>query len=221
MKYYPVFLRVAERPCLVIGGGAVAEQKTESLLKAAARVTVISPRVTSTLATLAATQQVTHHARAYRRGDLRGFLLAYAATDDQHVQAQIAEEAATTGVLLNVVDRPQLCHFIVPATMERGDLIIAASTSGASPALAKRVRRELEECFGPEYAVALELLRRLREQFAGESRSAADRRRLLTALVDSPLLDYLREGQGHDVDRLLAATVGGGVSLATLGMTLT
>jgi precorrin-2 dehydrogenase len=220
MKYYPAFLRVAGRPCLVIGGGTAAERKIDSLLRSGAVVTVISPQLTPTLAALAATQQVTHHQRRYHRGDLQGFFLAYAATDDEGVHAAIAEDASAAGVLLNVVDRPHLCHFIVPSVMERGDLIIATSTSAASPALAKRIRRDLEARFGPEYALALELLRRLREHLRGGARSAADRRRIFDALVDSPLLDYLRDGQAQAVDRLLATTVGADVSLASLGLEL-
>lgn len=220
MKYYPAFLRVAGRPCLVIGGGTTAEQKTNSLLKAGAVVTVISPQLTPALAALAAAQQVTHQQRCYRSGDLDGFFLAYAATNDEAVHAQIATDASAAAVLLNVVDRPDLCHFIVPSVVERSDLIIATSTSGASPALAKRIRRDLEERFGPEYAVALDLLRRLRTHLGRSARSPADRQRVFTALVDSPLLDYLRDGQAQSVDRLLATTVGAEVSLAALGMEL-
>ncbi len=221
MNYYPIFLRVAGRPCLVIGGGTVAEQKTGCLLRAGACVTVVSRHLTPAIEALAVTQQVTHHARPYARGDLTGFFLVCAATDDVRLHLQIAEEAAQTGALLNVVDRPDLSDFIVPSVMERGDLVIAASTGGASPALAKRIRRELEDTFGPEYALALTLLRRLRERLAGKAWTPADRRRIFSALVESPLLDYLRQQQLRDIDDLLAATVGGGVSLASLGIELT
>ena len=220
MKYYPVFLRVAGRRCVVVGGGKVAEQKVESLLRAGARVTVISPEVTPRIAALAATSEIEHQGRPYARGDLHDCFLAYAATDDAHVQQQVVGEAGDAGVLLNVVDRPQLCDFIAPAVVERGDLVVATSTGGASPALAKRIRQDLQGAFGPEYDVALQLLRRLRERLAGQSRPAAERQRILSTLANSSLLDYLREGQTHLVDRLLAETVGDGVSLATLGMEL-
>lgn len=220
MNYYPIFLRVAGRPCLVIGGGSVAEQKVESLLTAGARVTVISPRLTAHLQTLAATGRMTHVPRVYGEGDLAGFLLVCAATDDSAVQARIAAEAETAGVLLNVVDRPQLCDFITPAVLERGDLVIATSTNGASPAMAKRIRRELEESFGHEYELALKLLRRVRESQLAGTRTADERQRIFNALVDSPLLDYLREGRSRDIDALLASTVGAGASLASLGIAL-
>ena len=218
MKYYPIFLRVAQRPCVVIGGGRVAQQKVASLLKAKARITVISPDVTPMLATLARTHRMTHRARAYLTGDLDGFFLAYAATGDQRLHMQIAADAKRGSVLLNVVDQPDLCDFIVPSVMQRGELIIATSTSGASPAMARRIRQELEATYGTEYSIALELLGRLRERFASVSLSAAERQRIFGALLDSPLLEYLRAGRTGDVDRLLATAVGGGVSLASLGL---
>jgi siroheme synthase (precorrin-2 oxidase/ferrochelatase) len=107
---------------------------------------------------LAAAQQITHQARAYRRGDLQGTFLAYAATDSDVLHTQITDEAHVAGVLLNVVDQPALCDFIMPAIVARGDLVIATSTGGASPALAKRIRHDLEDTFGPEYDLALQLL---------------------------------------------------------------
>jgi precorrin-2 dehydrogenase/sirohydrochlorin ferrochelatase len=221
MKYYPMFLRVAGRSCLVIGGGNVAAQKVDGLLAAGARVTVISPELCGPLEALAAAGKMTHLARAYAPGDVRGFFLVFAATDDQEVQSQVVREAHELGVLLNVVDRPTLCDFIAPAVIERGDLTIAVSTSGTSPALARQVRRQLAARFGPEYALALQLLRRLRERLVAPPQTAADRQRIFTALVESPLLDYLREHRIADIDRLLAQTVGNGVSVAELGVELT
>jgi len=219
MNYYPVFLRVAGRSCLVIGGGNVGEQKVDTLLNASARVTVISPHLTPHLEALATSGQINHQRRPYGRGDLTGFFLAYAATNDESLHAQIAADASAAGVLLNVVDQPQLCDFIVPAVMERGDLVIATSTGGASPAMAGRIRRELEERFGPEYALALTLLRRVRRALAARA-SGSERRRIFKALVDSPLVEYLRHGQTSNVDALLATTVGDDVSLASLGIEL-
>jgi precorrin-2 dehydrogenase/sirohydrochlorin ferrochelatase len=183
-------------------------------------VTVISPEVTPALGSLAARGQVLHHPRAYRPGDLHGCFLAFAATDDPAAQAQVTAEAAREGVLLNVVDQPQRCDFIMPAVMQRGDLVIAASTSGASPALARRIRHELENAFGPEYEFALQLLRRLRDHLTRQSYPSGERQRIFSALVESRLLDCIRAHQATEVDRLLAATVGHGVSLAALGMEL-
>ena len=221
MKYYPIFLRVAGRPCLVIGAGKVAEQRVESLLNAGARVTVISPESTPALAALAAAGTIVLQPRPYAGGDLCGFFLAYAATDDGPLHAQIAREAEAAGVLLNVVDDPQRCDFIMPSVLERGDVVIATSTSGTSPALARRIRRQLEGVVGPEYELAARVLGRLRERLTAQLYPSAERRRIFAALVDSPLLDYLRARQTSDVDRLLASTAGDGVSLASLGVQLT
>jgi precorrin-2 dehydrogenase / sirohydrochlorin ferrochelatase len=220
MKYYPICLRVAGRPCLVIGGGAAAGQKVDGLLRAGAAVTVISPDLTARLAALASRQAIRSHARAYRSGDVQGFFLVVAATDDHVVQAAVARDATAAGVLLNVVDRPELCDFIMPAVLERGDLLVAASTSGASPAMAHRIRRQLEGMFGPEYDAALQVLRRVRERVL-QSGSVPDHQQVFAALVNSPLLEYLRAHDETKVDELLAATVGDGVSLASLGVELT
>lgn len=220
MKYYPVCLRVAGRSCVVIGGGNVAEQRVESLLSAGARVTLVAPALTPQLSSRTTSGQVAHRARTYTRGDLVGFFLACAATDDPQVQENVTAEARDAGVLLNVVDRPELCDFIMPAVTQRGDLIVATSTSGTSPALARRIRRQLDRTFGPEYAVALRLLGRVRAHLRSARYNPAERRRILTTLAESPLLDHLRAGRRDRVDALLAATVGGGVSLASLGMEL-
>jgi precorrin-2 dehydrogenase/sirohydrochlorin ferrochelatase len=218
MKYYPIFLRVAQRPCLVVGGGAVAAQKVVALLRAEAVVTVVSPELTAALRALAATGRIQHHARPYVAGDVRGFVLVYAATGEESVDRQIAAEAAAAGTLINIVDRPELCGFIAPAILERGDLIIATSTSGAVPAMAKRIRQDLESIFGEEYAVALQVLGRVRQQLAHSTRTPAERRRIVTALVASPLVELLRAHKAAEVDRLLAATVGEDTSLASLGL---
>jgi precorrin-2 dehydrogenase/sirohydrochlorin ferrochelatase len=220
MKYYPVFLQVTGRRCVVIGGGEVAERKVASLLAAGARVAVISPSLTPGLARRLAEGAIEYVARPYRRGDLAGALLAYAATDDESVHADIAGEAEAAGVLLNVVDRPARCGFIVPSILTRGELTVAVSTGGGSPALARRVREDLERALGPEYERALELLTRLRQHLTRESRSTAERKRILTELIGSNLLDLLREPNVAAVDRLLAEHVGGDVSLATLGAEL-
>jgi precorrin-2 dehydrogenase / sirohydrochlorin ferrochelatase len=220
MKYYPVFLRVADRPCVVIGGGKVAERKVDALMRAGAKVTVISPTLTRRLAARVAARAVEYQRRRYVGGDLHGYFLAYAATDDEQVQQQLVTDAGDAGVLLNVVDRAQRCDFITPAIVERGDLIVATSTGGTSPALAKRIRQELEAVFGSEYETALCLFRRLREQLRAQRRPPAERRRIFSALANSSLLDYLRLHQTHAVDRLLAETAGDGISLATLGMEL-
>lgn len=220
MKYYPAFLDLRDRPCLVIGGGRVAEQKVGPLLAAGARLMVISPKLTGGLQALDDAGRFTYEARCYRRGDLNGFVLAIAATQDEGVHQEIADEARKLGVMLNVVDRPLLCNFIVPAMVQRGDLLIAISTSGTSPRLASRIRQQLEGEFGPEYAPTLRVLAQLRQRLATAKLPAEDRRRILTAVVDGDLVQHVRRADTEAIDRLLARSTGENLSLAQLGVDL-
>jgi precorrin-2 dehydrogenase / sirohydrochlorin ferrochelatase len=216
VQYYPAYLDLRGHPCVVIGGGEVAARKVATLLEAGARVTVVSPTLCAALADLADTHEVVHHARPYRRGDLAGAWLAYAATGNDAVHAEIAAEAAAARVFLNVVDRPRLCSLIVPAIVTQGPVTIAVSTGGRSPALAKRLGAELAATVGPEWGIAAELLGMLRADL-GEG---AERARIFAALADGPLLAALRDGDVARVDALLAEHVGAPTSLATLGISL-
>ena len=216
MGYYPVFLDLDKTRCLVIGGGTIAERKVEALLAAGGEVTLISPELTAALRVLEAAGRLTVQQRPYQRGDLEAVSLVIAATDDPALQRQIAADAKQANILCNIVDQPGLCSFIVPAVIQQGDLTIAVSTNGASPALAKKIRQDLTEQFGPEYAVALRLLRRIRERLMHEQCSAKDRQRLLTDLVESPLLDYLRARQTDKLDSLLQQTLGDAYALGRL-----
>ena len=217
MQYYPAYLELRGHPCVVIGGGEIAERKVTSLLDAGARVTVVSPTLTPALGALAETHEIVHHPRAYRLGDLAGAWLAFAATDDEAVHAAIATEAADARVFLNVVDRPRLCSFIVPAIVERTPVTVAVSTGGASPALAKRLARELDETIGPEWGLAARVLGTLRARLSGD---AARRARIFSALADTPLLAALRARDVAAVDALLGEHVGMGTTLADLGIAI-
>jgi precorrin-2 dehydrogenase/sirohydrochlorin ferrochelatase len=218
VQYYPAYLELCGHPCLVIGGGEIAERKVTTLLDAGARVTVVSPTVTPALAALADTHEIIHHPRLYRRGDLAGYWLAYAATGDEAAHAEIAAEAAEARVFLNVVDRPRLCSFIVPAIVTRGPVAIAVSTGGASPALAKRLARELTATVGPEWGLAAVVLGKLRARLSNDD--LASRSRIFSALADTPLVKALRDGDAARVDALLAEHVGVAITLADLGVTL-
>jgi uroporphyrin-III C-methyltransferase/precorrin-2 dehydrogenase/sirohydrochlorin ferrochelatase len=161
---HPIFIDLSGRPVVVVGGGGVAERKIEALIPTGARITVVSPEVTDTITTRAAEGAITLHRRAYRRGDLAGFRLAYAATSDPEVNQAVREEAETEGVWLNAVDQPALCDFITPATVRRGHLTFAVSTNGRSPGLAKRIREDLEATYGPEYAEIVEEMGEVRDR---------------------------------------------------------
>src|SRR5271169_81003 len=218
MGYIPIFFDVTGRPCVVIGGGEVAARKVESLLEAGARVTVVSPRLSPSLQAAVARGLVTHIARDYAPGDIKGCVLAYAATDDPKLHRELAAEARTLGIPINVADVPELCSFIAPAVVKRGALQIAISTSGASPAFAARLRHELEDQFGPEYALTLDVLRAARQRLHAGETDPADRMRRLKDLANSALPDAIAVGDVAAIERILAAHLGDGVGLAALGL---
>lgn len=220
MRYYPIYIDLQTQRCLVVGGGEVAERKVETLLRAQGTVTVISPILTPQLQSWAEDKRLTAFVRPYRDGDLNGFSLVFAATDDEELQRRIAADAREAGILINVVDRPALCSFIVPALVTQGDLTVAVSTGGASPALAKKIRQDLQQHFGPEYALALVLLARVRELVMKKELSLEERQRLFTALVESPLLHYLHKKDTDRVNMLLQQIVGVYCTCEALGVTL-
>lgn len=187
------------------------------LVDAEAVLTVIAPEVSPAVAAAARAGRLRYLARRYRHGDLAGAFVAYAAVGDDAVHREIAAEARAAGVLLNVVDRPEWCDFTTPAIVRRGRVGFAISTGGASPALAGKLRRELEERYGPEYAAVAELLWRMRQRPEFRRLGFADKRTLFGRLVDGPLVEYVREGRIDRVDALLAEA-GDGLSWAALGM---
>ena len=151
---YPIFLDLSGRRCVVVGGGEVASRKARKLLQARAEVVVISPEIKAELESVA----VEIHRRPYKEGDLDGAYLAFAATDSREVNAAVAREAKERGIPVNVADEPSEGDFAAPSVLRRGGLQVAVSTGGASPALARRIKDELEESFGPEWAGLVEEL---------------------------------------------------------------
>lgn len=169
MAYYPVFVELKDRPCLVIGGGREAQRKVEGLLAAGGRVTVISPKLTRDLQRMLAAGEIDCVQREYEEGDLEGYQVCIVATDDGAVNAQVAAEGKRRRVWINAVDDPPNCDFILPSVIRRGSITLAASTGGGSPALARRLREELEAYLTEEMPALAELLAEVR----GELRSRA------------------------------------------------
>jgi precorrin-2 dehydrogenase/sirohydrochlorin ferrochelatase len=161
---YMVNLSVEGKGAVVIGGGEVAARKVQDLLAARAAVTVITPRACSSIVALAEEKRIQARFKPYTKGDLAGAFVAVAATDDEEINVRVAHDAAAMNVLVNVVDRPTLCTFTVPATMCRGDLTFAVATEGRCPALAGILREELETRYGPEYAELVGLFGELRKR---------------------------------------------------------
>ncbi|MBI2886314.1 MAG: bifunctional precorrin-2 dehydrogenase/sirohydrochlorin ferrochelatase [Chloroflexi bacterium] len=163
-KYYPVFLNLAGKPAVVLCGGREAERKVAGLLASGARVTLINPELTPELERLAGEGAIAVERRGYLSGDLRGAYLAIVGTEDRELNHRAATEARQEGALVNTVDDVPYCDFIAPATIERGDLTVAVSTNGKSPAMARRMREELEAYLTPDYGDLLQVLERVRSR---------------------------------------------------------
>jgi len=203
MRYYPVFLDLTGRRCIVIGGGVVAERKVDGLLAAGAHVTVVSPEISGGLRRLILQPSFEHLARKYERGDLAGFAIAFVATDDGAVNAAVFDEARSRGIWVNCADDPSHCDFISPAVIRRGELSVALSTGGASPASARAVREELESYLSEEFAqfvqTASEVRRELRQHLVQASPEAWNE-----ALKGEFRL-LLRQGKAAEAKQLLLA----------------
>jgi len=177
MTLFPMFLKLEGRNCLAVGAGSVGEPKIRSLLQAGARVRVIAPRATDVVAAWAKAAILIWEARNFEPSDLEQIFLVIAATSSREVNAAIFREAQTRNILCNVVDDPELCDFYYPAVVRRGQLQLAISTGGRSPALAQRLRRELETQFGPEYAGWVEQLGKARQDLLASRLDPVERKR--------------------------------------------
>jgi len=193
-NYYPVALDVTGKKCVVVGGGGVAQRKAYALLAAGARVWAIAPNLSPQLRN----DPRVHGVEApYDSSHLDGAVLVIAATDDESVNACVSADAKARGILVNVVDQPGRSNFIVPACIRRGPLCIAVSTGGASPSVARRIKEQLQQQFGPEYETYLKLLGEFRSRILDRVHDAALRRKVLRELAEADVLSVLRQ-QGRD-----------------------
>jgi siroheme synthase-like protein len=167
MNYYPIYLNMTERRCLVIGGGAVAERKIAGLLEAGAKLTVVSPAITDTIAHWAKEHGIELIARRYRTSDLTEHEIVFVATDDGAANAQVFSDGRRLGVWVNAADDPEHCDFILPSVLRRGDLTVAVSSGGTSPALSRTIREELEIYFTEEYGLLAKMAAEARAELHG------------------------------------------------------
>lgn len=195
--YYPAFINLRGKKCVVVGGGKVAERKVIALLKAGAEVEVISPCLTTLLRKYCVAGRIRHKERQYRKGDLGEAFLVIAATSDEGINKRVSRQAPC---LVNVVDVPELANFIVPSILRRGELTIAVSTGGASPAFARAVRRELETLYGEDFTRFVALLRRFRQKTFRETADRRLRSRILLECGSEELLTILRK-EGYEAAR--------------------
>ncbi|WP_409341725.1 bifunctional precorrin-2 dehydrogenase/sirohydrochlorin ferrochelatase [Paenibacillus sp. MBLB4367] len=201
--YYPVMLDITGKRCVVVGGGTIAERKIESLLASKANVTVISPALTNRIEEWAAAGKITVLLRGFEPGDTEGALLVIAASNVEDVNEKVCTEARDAGRLVSVVDRPETGSFIVPAAFTRGKLQVAVSTSGASPALARDMVRELKDEYGPEYATYLDFLSEFRLKVRQLVKDAEHRHALAREIVRIDLLERIRRGEFESFRREL------------------
>ena len=164
MRYYPVFLDIADKPVVIIGGGNIALQKMDSLLDAGAKVTVISPELNERMTELRDEGRFMHVKRVYEPGDIEGYELAFVATDDHEENRRVWQEGRQRRIWMNAVDDIPNCDFIMPGIVQQGGLVIAISTSGASPAMARKVREDIQEFLAPEDAALLDLAGEIRRE---------------------------------------------------------
>ena len=193
MRYYPVFLDIAGKPVIVIGGGKIAHQKMENLLKAGAVVTVVSPELNEEMADLLAAGRFRHIEREYEPGDLEGYAIAFVATDDRSANATVTREGRQRRVWVNAVDDPPNCDFIMPGIVQRGDLVISISTSGTSPAMARKMREELEAFLTEGHALMLELATEVRAEL--RERDVLIDAEIWNSALDNDLKQLLVEGR--------------------------
>jgi precorrin-2 dehydrogenase/sirohydrochlorin ferrochelatase len=193
--HYPVFLDLRERLCLIIGGNWMAEEKAHGLIAAGAVVTIVAPELTEGLQSLVDQGLLLHHPRDYQVGDLDGTFLVFSCAQPPHLAESIWREGMRRNLLINTVDDPPRCGFIMPSILRRGDLAVAISTAGKAPALAVRLRQWLETQIGEEHGRFLALAGTVRAALAQRWPDFATRKELWYRLVDSDVLDLLKRGE--------------------------
>jgi len=203
--YYPAMLDIKDKPCVVIGGGKVAERKITSLVKAGANITVISPDVTEDIANLVKINRIEWKQKTYEQGDLAGFFIVIIATNNKGLNEAIYRDTEHPYQLVNTIDDNRLCSFIVPSSFRRGHLQIAISTHGSSPSLAKKIREQLEEDFGPEYEEYTEFLANMRKFIIQQNFTEQQKRFYLKDLLEPNWLEAIKQKGLKEVETLCKA----------------
>jgi precorrin-2 dehydrogenase/sirohydrochlorin ferrochelatase len=216
MRYYPLFMDLAGRACLVVGAGAVAARKARSLLDCGARVTVVGVQPAAAFRALERRGAVVRN-RRFRAGDVGRQALVIAATDDRDVNAAVAGAARRKGIPVNAVDDPQHCSFIVPAVVTRGDLTVAISTGGKSPAAARLVKERIAEVLGDEYAALVRLLGGQRGKMKDAVAGQTARARTWKRMIDAGVLEALRKGDRADAAKIVRTSMADAASAGRRG----
>jgi precorrin-2 dehydrogenase/sirohydrochlorin ferrochelatase len=216
MNYYPILVDLEGKKALIVGGGRVAERKAETLLEYGASIDLVSKELTYALELLVEGRRITYLGPEFKEAFLDSVFIVVSATNDKQLNRKVSLSARRKGLLVNAVDQPQDCNFIVPSIVKRGDLLIAVSTSGKSPALSKKIRKDLENQFGEEYRVFLLLMGRLRDRILSRGLPQEENSRIFHQIVDSPLLKALSEESREDVRAILQEILPDEESLETV-----
>lgn len=193
MPYYPVFVELEGKKIVVIGGGNVAQRKISTFLEYGAKVSIVAQEVTPRLRRYIDEGSIEFLGNRFSREKLEGALLVIAATDDPEVNREVSIASREMGILVNAVDQPSDCSFIVPSIVRRGDLVLAISTSGKSPAFAKKLRKEIEKSFGSHYESYLNLMGRLRAEILEKGLDNDKRKRIFDRLVESSIMEAVEK----------------------------
>ena len=216
MSYYPVNLDIKDRQCLVVGGGAVASRKVKSLMECGADVTVVSPAFTQSLKNLEPMPNMTLVQRSYETHDLEKKFLVIGATDDEKLNRRIKADAENRNMLCNIADVPDICNFILPAIIRRQDLCVTISTSGKSPAFAKKLRKDLEKIFGDEYALFLTLMGEIRKKLLAEEHAPEAHKPIFEKLIAHDLPEMIKNNDKKQVNQVLFEILGSGYDFDAL-----
>jgi len=216
MRYYPILLDIQGRRCLVVGGGRVGTRKVETLLKCGARVTVVCIEATESIKSLFHEGRITLHLRTYQPSDLEGIFLVIGATNNETLNQQLSADAEERHLLCNIADRPAACNFILPSIVQQGDLVLAISTSGKSPAFAKKLRQDLEGQFDDAYAIFLDLMGAIRKRLLKEAHAPEAHKPLFEKLIHSDIISWIQNQQFEKIDQHLLQVLGPGYTVEKL-----
>ncbi|MBC2717486.1 MAG: bifunctional precorrin-2 dehydrogenase/sirohydrochlorin ferrochelatase [Desulfobacteraceae bacterium] len=216
MSFYPVNLDIKNKNCLVVGGGSVASRKAKTLMECGACVTVVSPEFTEALQNIEQNSNITLVQRPYETHDLEGKFLVIGATDNEKLNRRINADAEKRNMLCNIADVPEICNFILPSIIRRKDLCIAISTSGKSPAFAKKLRKDLEKTFGDEYALILTLMGEIRKKLLATEHAPEAHKPIFEKLIHNNLLEMIKNNEKEHINQLLFEVLGSGYDYDTL-----
>ncbi|MCD4718723.1 MAG: bifunctional precorrin-2 dehydrogenase/sirohydrochlorin ferrochelatase [Desulfobacula sp.] len=207
MKYYPIFLELKGKDCLVVGGGSVGARKAATLEKCGANVKVISDRFSPRFDDLKKTT-ICLEKKEYEKQDVKGMFLVFAATNNADLNQQIKNDASMLNILCNVADAPDNSDFLLPSIVDRGDLIVAVSTSGSSPAMAKKIRQDLENYFGPEYAQLLGLMGNIRKKLLSSGQASNENKAIFHTLIEKGILELIKANDEININAVLCDVLG-------------